>query len=396
MHRIPVEQYAATIRGMLAPLGERPDEVVPIALAAGRVTAGEVRTRIPLPTFRNSQMDGFAVHAADVGVVPVTLPVSGEIAAGATDPAPLDIGSAVAIMTGAPVPAGADAIVPIEDTRRVDGGIEVLRTRHPGDFVREEGSDIAAGAILLPEGLRLASRHLAALAAANLSDVTVRSRVRVAVISTGDELVPPGSTLARGRLPDANGIALTAASAAVGAEVVDLGLAGDDPARLAAVFDRAVDAGAELILTSGGISMGAHEPVRQLLEPLGAIVGTVDMQPGGPQAHGRYRDVPVVCFPGNPVSSQLSFALFVAPPLRPIAGLPPVRPRSRVLSAPLESVAGRRQFLRGRVTPDGGVETVAGPGSHLVAALAAADVLIDVPAAVTSLPAGAPVDTVDL
>jgi molybdopterin molybdotransferase len=142
--------------------------------------------------------------------------------------------------------------------------------------------------------------------------------------------------------------------------------------------------------------MGAHEPVRQLLEPLGATVGTVDMQPGGPQAYARYREVPVVCFPGNPVSSQLSFALFVAPLLRELAGLPPVTRLTRTLGAPLESIPGRRQFLRARLRPDGSVETVSGPGSHLVAALAAADVLIDVPADVTALPAGAPVDTVDL
>ncbi|MET0828154.1 MAG: gephyrin-like molybdotransferase Glp [Microbacterium sp.] len=396
MHRITVEDYAATVRELLASLRDRPDEFVPLALAAGRVTAAEILSPIELPTFRNSQMDGFAVHAADVVGIPAVLPVVGEIAAGAGDPAPLAAGSAIAIMTGAPVPAGADAVVPIEDTRLVDAGVEILRRRDAGDYVREAGSDVAAGAVLLPGGLRLASRHLAALAAANLMDVTVRSRVRVAVLSTGNELVPPGTALDHGRLPDANGIALATAASSVGAEVVDLQLAGDDPVRLGAVFDRAIASGAELIITSGGISMGAHEPVRQLLEPLGATVGTVDMQPGGPQAYARYREVPVVCFPGNPVSSQLSFALFVAPLLRELAGLPPVTHMTRTLGAPLGSTPGRRQFLRARLRPDGSVETVSGPGSHLVAALAAADVLIDVPADVTALPAGAPVDTVDL
>lgn len=396
MHRIPVEQYAALIRELLAPLGERAAEAVPIALAADRVTAGEVRSPIDLPTFRNSQMDGYAVRSADLGRIPIVLPVKGEIAAGEIDPAPLPAGSAVAIMTGAPVPAGADTVVPIEDTRLTDGGVEILRGRDAGAFVREAGSDVPAGALLLPAGRRLASRHLAALAAANLPEVAVRSRVRLAVVSTGDELVPPGTPLERGRLPDSNGIALATAAIAVGAEVVDLQITGDDPARLRATLERAIANGAELILTSGGISMGAHEPVRQLLEPLGATVGTVDMQPGGPQAHGRYRDVPVVCFPGNPVSTQLSFALFVAPVLREIAGMPAAVRKTRRLDAPLESVAGRRQFLRGSVTTDDGVQTVAGPGSHLVAALAAADVVIDVPAEVTTLPAGAPVDTVDL
>lgn len=396
MHRIPVEQYAALISELLAPMRERSTEAAPIALAAGRVTAGEVRSPIALPTFRNSQMDGYAVRAGDLARIPVVLPLVGEIAAGASGPAPLAEGAAVAIMTGAPVPEGADAVVPIEDTRLVDGGVEILRGRDAGAYVREAGSDIEAGAVLLPAGLRLASRHLAALAAANLRDVEVRSRVRIAVISTGNELVAPGTPLEPGRLPDSNGIALATAASAVGADVIDLQLAGDDPVRLGATLDRAIAAGAELILTSGGISMGAHEPVRQLLEPLGAEVGTVDMQPGGPQAHGRYRDVPVVCFPGNPVSTQVSFALFVAPLLRELAGLPPVGRKQRRLAAPLESAAGRRQFLRARLTDDGAVATVAGSGSHLVAALAAADVLIDVPAEVTALPAGAPVDTVDL
>ncbi|HYJ48552.1 MAG TPA: gephyrin-like molybdotransferase Glp [Microbacterium sp.] len=396
MHRIAVEDYAAIIRELLEPLRNRVDEPVPIALAAGRVTAGEVVSPIDLPIFRNSQMDGYAVHADDLRELPVLLPVVGEIAAGGRDPAALPVGSAVAIMTGAPVPRGADAVVPIEDTRMVDGSVEIARGRDAGEYVREPGSDITAGAFLLPAGLRLAPRHLAALAAANLIDVAVRSRVRVAVVSTGNELVPPGTPLENGRLPDANGIALAAAASAVGADVIDVQLAGDDPGRLATVFDRAIAAGAELILTSGGISMGAHEPVRQLLEPLGATVGTVDMQPGGPQAYARYRGVPVICFPGNPVSSQLSFALFVAPVLRELAAQPPVLRTTRPLAHPLRSVAGRRQFLRGRLTGDGSVETVAGPGSHLVAGLAAADVLLDVPADVTALPEAAAVDTVDL
>jgi molybdopterin molybdotransferase len=396
MHRIPVEEYAAIIRELLAPVCERSVEIVPIGLAADRVTAVEVRSPIDLPTFRNSQMDGFAVHAADLAVIPAVLPVRGEIAAGAIDPVALPAGSAIAIMTGAPVPPGSDAVVPIEDTRPAEGGVEILRARGAGEYVREAGSDLPAGAVLLPSGRRLASRHLAALAAANLMEVPVRARVRIAVVSTGNELVPPGTPLSNGRLPDANGLALASAASAVGAEVVDLQLAGDDPARLAATFDRAIASGAEIIITSGGISMGAHEPVRQLLEPLGATVGTVDMPPGGPQAHARYRDVPVVCFPGNPVSSQLSFALFLAPLLREIAGLPAIARTPLVLAAELVSSPGRRQFLRGRRTADGGVETVAGPGSHLVAALAAADMLIDVPAEVTALPAGATVDTVDL
>lgn len=396
MHRVAVEEYAATMRRHLAALRERPAESVPIALAAGRVTADRVHSPLPLPLFRNSQMDGFAVRAADLREIPTVLPVIGEIAAGATGSTALPERSAVAIMTGAPVPAGADAVVPVEDTRREGEDVRILRGRAAGEYVREAGSDLPAGAVLLPAGLRLASRHLAALAAANLMAVEVRSRVRVAIVSTGDELVPPGTPLADGRLPDANGIALAAAAGAVGAEVVEVRLSRDEPGRLAMQLDQCIAAGAELILTSGGISMGAHEPVRQLLEPRGATVGTVDMQPGGPQGYGRYREVPVICFPGNPVSSQLSFALFVAPLLRELAALPPAVWTPRTLAAPVTSTPGRRQFLRATLTEDGSVATVAGPGSHLVAALAAADVLIDVPAEVTVLPEGATVDTVDL
>ncbi len=200
MHRIPVEDYAAIIGELLAPLRDRPAEIVPIGLAADRVTAADVRSPIDLPTFRNSQMDGYAVRSADLGRIPAVLPLVGEIAAGAGDPAPLPAGSAIAIMTGAPVPPRADTVIPIEDTRLVGAGVEILRGRDAGDFVREAGSDVPAGAVLLPVGLRLASRHLAVLAAANLREVAVRSRVRVAIVSTGNELVPPGSPLAHGRL----------------------------------------------------------------------------------------------------------------------------------------------------------------------------------------------------
>ena len=369
MHRIAVEDYAAIIRELLEPLRNRPDEPVPIALAAGRVTAGEVVSPIDLPIFRNSQMDGYAVHAADLRELPVLLPVVGEIAAGGRDPAPLPVGSAVAIMTGAPVPRGADAVVPIEDTRMVDGSVEIARGRDAGDYVREPGSDIAAGAVLLPAGLRLASRHLAALAAANLIDVAVRSRVRVADRQHRQRARPTRDARStNGRLPDANGIALAAAASAVGADVIDVQLAGDDPVRLATVFDRAIAAGAELIITSGGISMGAHEPVRQLLEPLGATVGTVDMQPGGPQAYARYPRRARRLLPRKPGQQPAELRTLRRPGAartrRAAAGDARGDAPRR---ARCESIAGRRQFLRARLTGDGRVETVAGPGSHLVA-----------------------------
>jgi molybdopterin molybdotransferase len=258
-------------------------------------------------------------------------------------PAPLAPGTAARIMTGAMLPEGADAVVPVEDTEPVGGdvvGVLILRPRQAGEYVREAGSDLTAGDDVLAAGVRLASRHLAAAAASGLTHLLVRERVRVAVISTGSELVPPGEALGPGEIPDANGVALVAAVRAAGAEVVHEGRVRDDANRLRAEFDAARAAGAELVLTSGGVSMGAYEVVREVLEPLGGWVGTVAMQPGGPQATGAYRGLPVIGFPGNPVSAQLSFELFVAPTLRAIAGLPQAVRARLELAESITSVPG--------------------------------------------------------
>lgn len=397
--RVPVDEHAAFVRSLLAGLGARPTERVALADALGRITASPVESPIDLPPFRNSQMDGFAVRSDEVRDAPVSLPVVGEIPAAPGVPAPLEPGTAVRIMTGAPVPDGADAVVPVEDTEPVGGDVAdvlILRPRAAGEYLREAGSDLAAGADVLPAGLRLASRHLAAAAASGLSELLVRERVRVAVVSTGSELVPPGAPLGPGEIPDANGVALAAAVRATGAVVVHEGRVRDDVERLRGELEAAREAGAELVLTSGGVSKGAYEVVRELIEPAGGWVGSVAMQPGGPQATGAYRGMPVIGFPGNPVSAQLSFELFVAPTLRAIAGLPQARTERMPLAEPLTSVAGRRQFLRGRRTDDGRALVVGGPGSHLVAALAASDLLIVVPEDVTQLDAGAVVDTVVL
>lgn len=382
------------MRALLAPLRTRDAESVPVGAALGRVLATAVTSPIDLPPFRNSQMDGVAVFSSDL---PGELPLVGEVAAAAGTPAPLAPGTAVRIMTGAPVPEGADVVVPVEQIVATDDGrVAIASAWRPGSYVRDVGSDLAAGAELLPASLRLGPRHLAALSAAGITEVQVRSRVRVAVLSTGSELVAPGEPLGPGQIADSNGTALVAAARDVGAEIVLEGRVVDDADAFAALLDAAVAAEAEVILTSGGISMGAHEVVRETLEPLGATVDVLAMQPGGPQAIAAYRGIPVVCFPGNPVSSQLSFLLFVEPVLREVAGLPDRIRVSRVLEAPITSVPGKRQFLRGRALPDGRVEQVGGPSSHLVAALAAADVLLDVPEDATELPAGATVETWEL
>ena len=395
--RTAVAAHRSRVDALLAPLRARPVESVPLADALGRVMATELRSPGDLPPFRNSQMDGYAVRAADVvGATesePVTLPVEREIAAARGNPGTLAPGTAIRIMTGAPLPEGADAVIPVEDTTAHAGTVAITRGRDAGDYVREAGSDLAAGEQLIPSGTRLASRHLAAIAAAGLNHALVRSLVRVAVVSTGSELVEPGEVLALGQLPDSNGVALRAAAQASGAHVVFVGRVHDDPAHLADTLARAVDSSAELILTSGGISMGDHEVVRDLLEPLGAHVDTLAMQPGGPQALARYLDVPVICFPGNPVSSQLSFELFVAPTLREVAALPAPTREHRALADPLRSIPGRRQFVRGRPLDGNLVATVAGPGSHLVAGLAASELIIEIPEDTVELAAGDSVET---
>lgn len=396
-----VGQHTAHIADLLEPalfgLGR---ETVPLVDALGRVTAVEVASPVDLPLFRNSQMDGFAVHQADLSTIPVTLPIVGEVAARPGSPAPLAPGTAVRIMTGAVVPEGATAIVPVEDTivqaDDVQGdSVTIGRGRSEGEFVRDRGSDAHAGDTLLSAGTRLGSRHLAVLAAAGIATVEVTTRPRVAVITTGAELIAAGQSPAPGQIFDANSIALAAAITASGAVLASSQRVVDDPAAMLDALHEAA-AGADLIVTSGGISMGDYEVVREALAPLGATIGHIAMQPGGPQATAVFEGVPVVCFPGNPVSTQISFEVFLAPLLRARAGLPPAVRSSRLLAADLRSVPGKRQFLRGRLIEGDRVATVSGPGSHLVAGLAAADVLIDVPAHVTDLREGDSVETVQL
>jgi molybdopterin molybdotransferase len=392
---LSVEEHADHIRRLLEPLRHRPAESVPLEAAIGRMTASAILSPVDLPLFRNSQMDGFAVLASDLTTPPATLPVVGEIAAAPGQPARLEPGTVVRIMTGAVVPDGADAVVPIEDT---DGGRETVtirRARVSGEFVRDRGSDLRAGEQLLPAGVRLGSRHLAVLAAAGLDRVDVTVRVRVAVITTGAELVSPGGPVRIGQVYDANAVALVAAVAQAGAVVSIASRVTDDHRAMREALDAAV-ANSDLVITSGGISMGEYEVVREVLEPLGARVGHIAMQPGGPQATASVDGVPVVSFPGNPVSTQVSFEVFVAPILRELAGLAAAIRQSRFLAADARSAPGKRQFLRGRLLDGDRVEVVGGPSSHLVAGLAASDVLIDIPADTTELREGDQVETVTL
>ncbi|WP_082393223.1 molybdopterin molybdotransferase MoeA [Nocardia arizonensis] len=385
-----VDEYRDTVEGLLRPLAARPLEDVAVPAALDRLLAADMRSPVELPVFRNSAMDGYAVDAASVLVTPVTLPVAGVVAAGDAGRAPLPPGAAVKIMTGAPLPPGADCVVPVEDTESDGATVTVRRGRSTGEFVREPGTDVRAGDLLVPAGTALAPRHIAALAAVGLAEVPVFVPVRAAVITTGDELVPAGKPLRPGQIYNSNGIALAAALRANGVAVTTVEHSTDDPAVLRELLTAATRS-ADLVITSGGVSKGDFEVVKDVLAPLGGVFGSVAMQPGGPQGLTVVDGVPVLSFPGNPVSTMVSFEVFARPILRALSGLAPVPDREARLAEPVRSPAGRRQFLRGRLTDAGVVELVSGPGSHLVAGMAWADVLVDIPAEATELPAGAAV-----
>ncbi|MFZ2177445.1 MAG: gephyrin-like molybdotransferase Glp [Rhodococcus sp. (in: high G+C Gram-positive bacteria)] len=389
-----VEEHARDVAGLLAGLHTRPAEEVPLGDALGRALDADVLSPVDLPLFRNSQMDGYAVDAASITTLPAILPVQGVIAAGPVPHIVHTPGTAFRIMTGAPIPEGADAVVPVEDTTPGDGKVRINRSRAAGEFVRERGSDVRAGTLLCPAGHLLAARHIAVLAAVGLRSVSVRPRPRVAVITTGAELVDAGCTLRPGEIYDSNGIALATSARANGADVVSIDRSTDDVATFRRLLGDAT-AAADLVITSGGVSMGDFEVVKETLTPMGAQFGHVAMQPGGPQGTAVVGGVPVLNFPGNPVSALISFEIFAKPEIRRAAGLAPVQPEHLPLAAPLTSIEGKRQFLRARRT-DSGVELVSGPGSHLVAAMAWADVLVDVPADVTALEAGQLVKVIPL
>ncbi|MBW8767219.1 MAG: molybdopterin molybdotransferase MoeA [Geodermatophilales bacterium] len=387
-----VEEHQAAVAALLSPL---PEETVPLAAAHGRVLARDVVARVALPGFDNSAMDGYAARWAEVARGPVRLPVADDIPAGRTDVAPLAPGTVQRIMTGAPLPAGADVVVPVELTDGRTDLVEIREAPAAGSHLRAAGEDISAGVVALSAGTALGAAQLGLAAAVGVPDVPVRRRPRVLVLSTGSELVSPGRPLLPGQIYESNSALLVAAVEEAGGEARRLHFVPDDVEQFLATV-RAELQSADLLITSGGVSAGAYEVVKDAFRELRTVeFGKVAMQPGGPQGAGTVDGVPVVTLPGNPVSSFVSFEVFVRPALRRALGHA-FPDRLRVpgrLTGPLRSPAGRRQFLRGRYEA-GEVSQVGGPGSHLVAHLARANCLVVVPEDVTELPAGAEVDVV--
>ena len=401
---LPVSDLVDRILATVSPL---PDFPQPLMEALGLALAEDVVAPISLPSFDNSAMDGYAVVADDVAgateETPVHLPVVGEIGAGRASILAISPGTAVKIMTGAPIPAGATAVVPYEWTDRGVARVRITQAPKVGQHVRPMGDDVAAGDMLLEEGTVLGPRHLGLLAAVGRATVRTRPRPRVVVISTGSELREPGSPLAPDAIYDGNSYLLAAAARAAGAIAYRVGIVPDDPqAFTEALSDQLVRA--DLVVTSGGVSEGDFDVVKESLSANGSMwFGGVAMQPGKPQGFGTVGedDTPVFTLPGNPVSAYVSFETFVLPAIRRMMGkLPYTRPTTRArLTHGISSPAGRQQMVRGLYDTDRGgafVSPVGGHGSHLIGDLATSNALVVVPAGTTRVQAGEMVQVLKL
>jgi molybdopterin molybdotransferase len=396
-----VEAYRSAVLGAIRPLAPVSLE---LAAAEGCVLAEDVAAAVSLPPFDNSSMDGYAVHAADVGdasrEAPAALRVTGEIAAGNTGAYRLAPGTAIRIMTGARLPADADAVVPVEWT---DGGsdqVEIYRPVEPGSALRYAGGDATEGETLLTAGTRMRPMQIAVAASAGRQAVSVRPRPRVVVLSTGDELTEPGTPLVPGRIWDSNSYMIAAAAREAGALADRRSGVPDDPSGVLPALEEQLSR-ADLLITTGGVSMGGeHDVVKAALQELGTVsFRKVAMQPGMPQGFGVLDAgrVPLFTLPGNPVSAYVSFQLFVRPAIAALQGaddlsLPAVQ---ATLTGPVRSPSGRRSYLRAiidgpKVTP------LSGQGSHQIAYLGRANALIIVPEWETKLPEGETVEVLVL
>lgn len=371
-----VEDYLAEVGALAAAL---PVEEVPLAAAHGRVLAAPVASLLPVPPFTNSAMDGYAVRSQDV-TAGAALQVAADIPAGATTPAPLPVGHAARIMTGAPLPEGADSIVPVELTDQPRGAaplpdqVIISEVPVPGRHVRREGENVSVGDRVLMPPLRLGPAEIAAAASAGHATVPCRRAPRVAVLVTGDELTDPAPGLPAGMIPDSNGPLLTALLQDAGAALHHLERTSDDPDEFAAAFGRC--AGADLVVTSGGASVGAFDVVTEVLTSRGVRFRNVAMQPGKPQGAGIADGLPTLSLPGNPVSVFVSFHVIVRPFLAALAGAAEtVQTLPLAIDGEWTCPPGRRQYTPVAVDLAAGTARLLhrlGSASHLVASLAGA------------------------
>jgi molybdopterin molybdotransferase len=369
-------------------------ERVPIERAFGRVLAGDVTSTVDLPPFASAAMDGFAVRAADTSGAPVRLVVAGSAAAGSPSPVRLAGGQAVEISTGGVVPEGADAVVPVELTGAAGAGVEILAPVAAGAHVRPRAGDVAAGGALLPAGTPLGAAQVGALAAAGVTEVQCAKRPRVGILVTGSELRKPGDPLRPGEIYESNGLMLAAQLTAAGAVPAQLGVVPDDEGEHRRAMERAL-LGFDMLVTSGGASVGPHDLVRRVQAELRVeeVFWGVAMKPGKPAAFGVRRDHLVFNLPGNPVSALVCFELLVRTAVNALLGVPEPRPRfvHGVLGSAVPRAAERETFVRARREAgeeEEVLQPVTGQESHMIAAAAQTDALVAVPRGEGELAAG--------
>ena len=384
------------LTAVLAGVTVLPAEQVPLLDGLGRVLAQAVVAQDSLPPFANSSMDGYALIAADLAGAdrhnPATLQVIGDVAAGAMPSVTLTPGTAVRIMTGAPLPAGADAVVPVEDTdeawrnreRPLPEQIQVSRAVKTGDYIRHAGEDIESGQKVLDKGHILRPQEVGVLASLGIDQISVIRRPRVAILATGDELLELDQPLQPGKIRNSNGYTQAAQVLALGAEPIQLGIAGDTETAVREKLQAGLDANVDLFISSAGVSVGAYDVVKAVLEREGNVgFWRVRMRPGKPLAYGTYHGVPYLGLPGNPVSAMVSFERFARAAIRKMAGH--IRLSRPTLTATVQNAIesdGRESYIRAVVTSHGnGYEaTLTGEqGSHIMTSLVKANALLIVP-----------------
>jgi molybdopterin molybdotransferase len=374
---LSVKDALAAVLAHALPLGA---EDVALENAAGRVLAEDALAAVDLPPFPSSAMDGYAVRAADL---PATLPVAERIAAGRPAARALTPGEAFAIATGGAVPDGADAVVPIEHVEHRNDAVEIAAPVDSGTNVRPRGGDVRAGAVVVANGTRLGAAQIGALAAAGVARPWCSLRPRVSVLATGTELRAPGEELRAGEVYEANGVMLASALTVAGAVVAAVDVVADDPAAHRVAIERGLEA--DVFVTSGGVSVGEHDLVREIERELGVeeVFWRVAVKPGKPISFGVREKTLVFGLPGNPVSSLVGFELFVRPALAALMGLANPEPEFRIgrLAASVRRNAERDEFLRARSRLNGDdvvLEPVTGQESHMIARAASADALVHV------------------
>jgi len=406
MTLLSVEEARTRILSHFRPIGT---ETLPLAKCARRVLATNIAAQNNLPSFDNSSMDGFAVIAADLidadSASPRTLSVVADIPAGTSPDVTLVPGQAARIMTGAPMPAGADAVIPVEETdfqERSPGTpapetVTVYKTLKAGDYVRARGTDVQNGQPVLQAGHKLRPQDMGLLAMLGVANVPVYCRPRVALLSSGDELVPVEAPLRPGKIRDSNTYTLSALLEGAEVEVINLGIAADRRESVEGLLQQAASQHVDLILSSAGVSVGAFDFIKDVVEAQGELTfWRVNMRPGKPLAFGQFKGIPFIGLPGNPVSAFVGFEVFVRPALERLSGIDVTsRPKIRVRLAEDISSDGRESYLRAHVHEENGIlsaQLAGHQGSGNLLSIVRANALLIVPAGVKSLAAGNEVD----